>query len=91
MAPSLPFLVADENATPLLPVGFFLFVAGLGPLRAQSFAWAKLARTDSDSVTVSRSVSATDKDGNTYVYVPFRDHLTVNGTVFTGTPHTLPR
>lgn len=61
----------------------FLFVAGLGSARAQSFAWAKVARVASDTSSTSGAVkSATDLNGNTYVYGMYQDSVTVGSTTF---------
>ncbi len=61
----------------------FLFAAGLEPARAQSFAWAKVARGALDSPAVQLQASATDATGNTYVAVQFRDSLRAGSTFFT--------
>ncbi|MDB5269619.1 MAG: Conserved repeat protein/Por secretion system C-terminal sorting [Hymenobacter sp.] len=61
----------------------FLFVAGLGSARAQTFEWARLVRAATDTVQTSSQLSATDAAGNTYTYATFRDDLIIDGTTLT--------
>ncbi|MDB5235588.1 MAG: Conserved repeat protein/Por secretion system C-terminal sorting [Hymenobacter sp.] len=62
----------------------FLLIAGTGPLRAQSFAWAKLARGAVDTSFVRPQTSATDAAGNTYLAVDFSDSLRAGNILLTG-------
>ncbi|GAB2859225.1 DUF7619 domain-containing protein [Hymenobacter ruber] len=62
----------------------FLFVAGLGSGRAQSFGWAHLVRGANDTTAVRPQASATDAAGNTYLAVSYKDSLRAGGSLFTG-------
>jgi hypothetical protein len=61
-----------------------LFAAGLGSARAQSFAWAKLARVDVDTVFGTTRTSATSARGDTYAYIQYSDSLMLGRTRITG-------
>jgi hypothetical protein len=61
-----------------------LLVASRGPLRAQSFAWAKVAGGTTDTASVRAKDSATDAAGNTYIIVNFANSIQIGTIQVTG-------